>query len=107
MKRTDFGELLEELNLPYVFWQFDNEEETIPELPYLVYYDIDPFIFYADNKPYYCASKFAVELYTEEKADDLQAKLEGFFNSHNFSFIHEPRFIPEEDLFQEYYEVQT
>ena len=44
MKRTDFGELLEELNLPYVFWQFDNEEETIPELPYLLYCDIDPFI---------------------------------------------------------------
>lgn len=107
MKRIDFGSLLNELGLPYVFWQFDNEEETIPDLPYIVYYDIDPYIFFADNRSFYCADKYAVELYSEEKADFLQAKIEGFFNSHGFSFIHEPQFIPEENLFLEYYEVQT
>lgn len=106
MIRGDFGALLEEIGLPYAFWEFDNEEDA-PELPYLIYYDIDPSVFYADNQAYYLANKFAVELYTERKDDTLQAKLEAFFNSRNFTFTHEPRYIPEEELFQEYYEILT
>lgn len=106
MNREDFGALLSEFGLPYAFWEFDNEDNA-PTLPYLVYYDINPSIFYADNKDYYLANNYTVELYSDKKEDRLIAELESFFNSHNFTFTHEPTFIPEEELFMEYFEIQT
>lgn len=106
MKRDEFGSLLGKFGLPYAFWEFDNEDE-VPNLPYIVYYDITPISFFADNQAYYSNKRYAVEFYSEKKEDQLLFELEAFFNSHNLVFTHEPRFIPEEELFQEYYEVTT
>lgn len=106
IERKVFGAKIGEFGLPYAFWEFDNEDQ-VPELPYIVYYDINPEIFYADNQAYYLANKFAVEFYSEKKEDSKIAELKAFFNAQNWAFTHEPSFIPEEDLFMEYFEVQT
>lgn len=106
MNREDFDAILRKFGLPYAFWEFDNEDENeIPELPYIVYYDINPTAFYADNIDYHFSRRYVVEFYSEKKEDELLDKLEAFFNSHNFVFTHEPTFIPEEELFMEYYEI--
>ena len=104
MKRTQFGELLDEIGIPYAFWEFD---DAAPNLPYLIYYDIDPYEFYADDKTYYLSTQYGVEVYTEYKDDALQERIQAFFNAHGMVFVHEPRYIPEEELFQEYYGVTT
>lgn len=106
MIREKFGEILGEFGLPYAFWEFDIEDD-IPDLPYLVYYDIDPTLFYADNQAYYFANQFAVEFYSEKKDDSKIRELEAFFISQGWTFTYEPGFIPEEELYQEYFEIQT
>ena len=106
IERKEFGSLIGEFGLPHAFWEFDNEEE-VPPLPYIVYYDLEPSIFHADNQAYYLASRFAVEFYSEKKEDGKIAELEAFFNAHKWAFTHEPSYIPEEELFMEYFEVQT
>lgn len=104
MERKRFGSIISEFGLPYAFWEFDNED-SYPLLPYIVYYDINPTVLYADNIDYHFSRRYVVEFYSEKKEDELLDKLEAFFNSHNFVFTHEPTFIPEEELFMEYYEI--
>lgn len=106
IERKNFGSIIGKFGLPYTFWEFDNEDK-VPSLPYIVYYDLNPNIFYADNQAYYLASRFAVEFYSKKKEDNKVAELEAFFNARNWAFTHEPTYIPEEEMFMEYFEVQV
>ena len=107
MIRKEFGKTLGEFGLPHAFWEFDLDDDQVLPLPSLVYYDIAPDRYYADNEPYYLSNKFVVELYTDKKDDSLREKLEAFFIAHEWSFIHEPDYISGEELFREYYEITT
>lgn len=74
MTLDEFYELLCEMDIPVVYRAF--EEGNVPPLPYIVYYEDEKSVFWADNIPYFINPRVSVELYTEKKDPKLEAELE-------------------------------
>lgn len=100
MTMQDFEKILKSTGLPVAYRVFD-EEITPPYIAYLRRY-ADPFP--ADGKNYASFNMMRVELYTDQKDEEIEAKVETALDQ--FGYAHEETFLQEENLYMNVYEME-
>lgn len=71
--------VLNELGLPYAYFQFKSKPRSIP---YVAYFEDEKLRFMADDKVYRFEPHFAIELYTTKKDPELENRLIELFDQH-------------------------
>ena len=104
MKLSEFADILEQANLPVTYRAY--QENNVPDMPYLIYYESSPSINAADNTINHEIKSVTVELAFESKDEDLEERLEELWKSHELFFeAQEETFIETERLYVKSYTV--
>nr|DAR98092.1 MAG TPA: tail completion protein [Caudoviricetes sp.] len=104
MKLSEFADILEQANLPVTYRAY--QENNVPDMPYLIYYESSPSINAADNTINHEIKSVTVELAFERKDEDLEERLEELWKSHELFFeAQEETFIETERLYVKPYTV--
>ena len=104
MKLSEFADILEQANLPVTYRAY--QENNVPDMPYLIYYESSPSINAADNTINHEIKSVTVELAFESKDEDLEERLEELWKSHELFFeAQEETFIETERLYVKPYTV--
>ncbi len=97
--------MLEKLNLPVAYWEFD--EDNPPDLPYVVFTMPDSNNVYADGKVYYVGQKLYVELYVGCKNQELEEKIQKLFGDYGLGWSRKEYRIEDKKIFEELYELEV
>lgn len=93
--------ILQQMKLPLAYNHFNK-----PQLPpYLVYFTEDSSNFCADNKVYFKAPTWVIELYTDQKELILETRLEGLLEEADLYYEKYEAFIDSEKMYQIRYEL--
>ena len=104
MKLSEFADILEKSDLPVTYRAY--QENNVPDMPYLIYYESSPSINAADNTINHEIKSVTVELAFERKDEDLEERLEELWKSHELFFeAQEETFIKTERLYVKSYTV--
>ena len=101
MELKELVKILEKLKIPIAY----NHFSTVQEPPYLVYKVTSTNNFIADNKVYKKIRKVDLELYTGNKNEELEKKLEAILCENEMVFDCFETYIQSEDVYQVIYEI--
>lgn len=101
MTLTELSRLLEDMNIPIHYSHTRDKAKA----PYIIYYELFTETFKADNKVLSKAKRIQVELYTKEKDEQLELKLETLFDDNNLPYDIDYLYIDGENVFQTSYEI--
>lgn len=94
---------LKSLGVPVAYDHFDKEQKA----PFIAFLDVGKNTFIADGCVYTKNTNIQVELYTEEKALELEEKLESIFDQNHLIWSDEATtFIEDESLYEHIYEIR-
>ena len=91
------------LPVAYRAWR----ENSAPDLPYCVYYAGRANNFAADGVVYHTAQRYTIELYTEEKDPETEAKLEAALTGAGIFCTKEETYIESERMNEIIYEIEV
>lgn len=98
MTYNEITEMLEETGLPYAYDHF--EEGESPDPPFLVFLFPNADNFSADGKAYRKIDELHIELYTDKKQPDVEAKVEEVLEKRGLFFDKSEVWIAEERLYE-------
>ena len=101
MELKELVKILEKLEIPIAY----NHFSTVQKPPYLVYKVTSSNNFIADNKVYKKIRKVDLELYTENKNEELEQKLETILCENEMAFEMFETYIESEAVYQVIYEI--
>lgn len=101
MELKELVKTLEKLEIPIAY----NHFSTVQKPPYLVYKVTSTNNFIADNKVYKKIRKVDLELYTENKNEELEQKLETILCENEMAFEMFETYIESEAVYQVIYEI--
>ena len=101
MELKDLAKILKNLNIPIAYHHFMNAQK----LPYLVYKVTSTSNFIADNRVYEKIMKVDIELYTENKNEKLEKRLEEILCENEVAFNYFETYIQSENVYQVVYEI--
>lgn len=101
MELKELVKILEKLEIPIAY----NHFSTVQKPPYLVYKVTSSNNFIADNKVYKKIRKVDLELYTENKNEELEQKLETILCENEMAFEMFETYIESEAVYQVVYEI--
>ena len=98
--------ILKETNLPVTYSHF-NETSTnpVPDPPFITYIEDPSSNMFADNKVHKQVKNVRIELYTNKKDLEAEAKIEALLDENELPYETDETFIESEQLFQKIYEV--
>ena len=105
MTQNEIVEKLEETNLPLAYDHF--AEGDSPDPPFLVFLFPSSDNFSADGQVYQKIDVLHVELYTDRKQPDVEAKVEAVLDRHGFFYNKTETWIPEERLYEVLYSTEV
>lgn len=105
MTFQEISGMIEEIGLPYNYYQF--EENSAPALPYVLFYYPQRTDFIADNKNYALKTALNVELCTEEKDFATEAQVEAVFVARDIPFEKTETYIESERMYMILYEMEV
>jgi hypothetical protein len=104
----ELKEKLEATGYPVSYFHFlESENESLPEPPFVVYLITETENFKADNRVFKTIHNVDVELYTNRKDFEAEAKIEQALNELNMPFDSVETYIESEQLFQKIYEIRV
>jgi hypothetical protein len=107
MTLSELVTILKATGYPVVYSHFNvSENNPMPDPPYLTYIFTYSSNMYADNKVYKKINNIQIELYTNKKNLQAEAKLEDILDSHEIAYQTSELFIESENIFQKIYEVR-
>ena len=102
MTLTELATLLEQANIPVAYNHFKDAQE----LPFICYLETDSDNLIADNKVYHKVITVDIELYTEDKDEQLEQILENILNDNELPYNNGGSFfIDEENMYQTIYTI--
>ena len=101
MELKELVKILQKLNIPIAYHHFTTSQKP----PYLVYKVTSTNNFIADNKVYKKIRKVDLELYTGNKNEELEKKLEAILCENEMVFDCFETYIQSEDVYQVIYEI--
>ena len=101
MELKELVKILQKLNIPIAYHHFTTSQKP----PYLVYKVTSTNNFIADNKVYEKIRKVDIELYTENKSEELEKKLEAILCENEMAFEMFETYIESENVYQVIYEI--
>lgn len=91
------------LPVAYRAWQ----ENSAPALPFCVYYAGRANNFAADGVVYHTAQRYTIELYTEDKALEVEAKIEAALTGAGIYWSKDETYIVSERMNEIIYEIEV
>jgi hypothetical protein len=108
MTLSELVTILKTTGYPVVYSHFNvSENNPMPEPPYITYIFIYSSNMYADNKVYKKINNILIELYTNKKDLQAEAKLEDILDSNEITYQTSEIFIESEKIFQKIYEMRV
>lgn len=104
MMLEDFVGILEESGIPFAYDHFAEGES--PEPPFICYLLPGSDNFAADGQVYFQISEARVELYTDRKAPDVEAKLETVLDAAGIFYNKSEVWIQSEKLYEVLYSME-
>lgn len=105
MTMTEIENLLDETRLPYAYLSFNASGKKAVSPPYIVYIFTGTKNIKADNRVYYKADTYRLELYTNTKDTEVESNLEIILNLHNIPWEKDEGYINDQSMFQITYEI--
>ena len=103
MKLSEFyKQLKNSTGLPSAYHHF--EVGKAPALPYTVYYVTERDDVIADDQSYFKVRSMTIELYTDSKDEDLEARVENFLNGLGIVPVISEQYITDEKMYEVIYE---
>ena len=107
MTLSELVTILKATGYPVVYSHFNvSENNPMPEPPYITYIFIYSLNMYADNKVYKKINNIQIELYTNKKDLQAEAKLEDLLDLNEITYQTSEIFIESENIFQKIYEMR-
>lgn len=104
MEHKEIYDLLQTLNIPVVYGHFDDNKTINP--PFMVYREISPNTFKADNKTYFRPYDFEIELVTIKKDTKLQKQIEELLDNNNIPYdVLDEIWDNDEKIYHNFYEI--
>ncbi len=97
--------LMAEIELPFTYDHFTEGES--PDPPFLCFLLPKNIPFGADNTVYYQLHELDIELYTDRKDPELEAKVEAVLTAHEIFFRKSEIWIDEEKMYEVLYETMA
>ena len=104
MTLEDFVGILEECGIPFAYDHFAEGES--PEPPFICYLLPGSDNFAADGQVYFRISEMRVELYTDRKAPDVEAKVEAALDAAGIFYNKSEVWIQSEKLYEVLYSME-
>lgn len=104
MNYADLRTKLLVLGIPVAYRMFPVGD--VPELPYILFYKEGSDYFYADNINYHKIDNASIELYTDNKDFELEAKLEKLLESLKLPYVSYESYLEDEKMHEVLYEIQ-
>ena len=101
----DFVRILEECGIPFAYDHFAEGES--PEPPFICYLLPGSDNFAADGQVYFRISEVRVELYTDRKAPDVEAKVEAALDAAGIFYNKSEIWIQSEKLYEVLYSMEV
>ena len=98
-------DLLRQIGLPFAYHHFSEGES--PDPPFLVYLTPGSHNFSADGMVYYRVDQLDIELYTDKKQPEQEAKMEEIFDEARLFYNKPEQFIRSEQLYEVLYEMEV
>ena len=98
-------DLLRQTGLPFAYHHFTEGESPAP--PFLVYLTPGSHNFSADGMVYYRVDQLDIELYTDRKQPEQEAKLEAVLDEAGLFYNKTEQFIRSEQLYEVLYELEV
>lgn len=86
MECSDIYEMLLSLDIPIAYDHFAEEDVSNLSPPFGVYREKRADNFNADNKTYFEAKNFEIEIVTEKKDIELEQKIKNLLNNNNIPY---------------------
>lgn len=104
IKHKELYDLLKTINIPVAYDHFEDNKNLNP--PFMVYREIAPTTFSADNKTFFRLYDFEIELITIKKDLILQESIEKLLDDNNipYDMINEI-WDNEEKIYHNFYEI--
>ena len=101
-------DLLRQTGLPFAYHHFSDRPDNRPfRPPFLVYLTPGSHNFSADGMVYYRVDQLDIELYTDKKQPEQEAKLEAVLDEAGLFYNKTEQFIRSEQLYEVLYEMEV
>ena len=97
MTFRDVATMMGEIGIPFSYYQFD--EDTAVPPPFICFYYPQDFDLQADGSNYQKIESLIIELYTDNKDFENEAKIERVLKSHGLSWSRVETYIDSEKLY--------
>ena len=105
MKHQEIIKMIERMNLPYAYDHFVEGESQAP--PFLVFLYPSSYNFAADGIAYYKGNKLNIELYTDLKNIELEARVEAVLDMQGIFYEKSEVWIETENLYEVLYRMEV
>lgn len=105
MTYEEINEMMMEVGLPFAYHHFAEGES--PKPPFLIFLSPGENTFGADDLMYHSFKQLDIELYTDEKSSDTEARLEEVLLQHNIYYTKSETYIGSEKLYEVLYEMEV
>lgn len=103
MTHDDVLALMEEMGIPYAYDHFAEGES--PEPPFICFLYPRTETFGADDRVFYKIPVLDIEVYTDLKDPELEAKVEDILDAHGLYYTKSEVWIEEEKMYEVLYEM--
>ena len=90
------AEMIEEMGIPFSYYQFDNDTAVDP--PFICFYYPENIDVLADGENYKKIETLTIELYTDNKDFDMEAAVEKVLKAHGLVFARSESYIDSEKM---------
>lgn len=105
MTTQEIAKMIEEVGVPYAYYQFTNA--TAKPCPFICFYYADSDDMSADNVNYVKVRRLVVELYTDNKDFELENTVETVLNNHGLFYSKSEIYIDSERMYEVIYESEV
>lgn len=102
MTYEEIKTMIESFGLPFTYYEW-REGDTIPNLPYVVFYFPSSDNMSADNHVYQNIEQLNIEVYSKNKNFALENQIETVLNNNGFFWEKTESFIDSEDMYEVLY----
>ena len=97
MTYAEVNSLIESIGIPSAYYQFTADTAVPP--PFICFYFEYDTDLYADNRNYQKVARLMIEVYTDEKDFDLEARVEAALNDADIAYVRSEMPIESERLY--------
>lgn len=104
MEHAEIYDLLKTLEIPVAYDHFRTDKQVTP--PFIAYREIAPETFKADGVTYYRPYNFEIELVTDKKDPELEARIEELLTNNKIPYdINDEVWDEDERIYHNFYEI--